>query len=191
MNKRKAPGTGRKMSGSKKTKLAGNGSQTRLSDRYFGMSGGLGAPSRSGSATSNINGDYESQSDIFDPSAPEGIGNLNNINRHDFDDIRSPLGPRHRSDSREESIPPFNEWVKNGKPCGSAEGAQDLDEADDERRRRIAEVNGDLDDDTAFQVAREQSTNPMPSINGDMDDDTAYEAAMEASMNIPTPSIET
>ena len=67
------------MPGPKRTKFGASRSQTRLSDRYFQMSGGLGAPSRSGSVTSNVNGDYDNQSEIFDPSAPEDVGNLNNV----------------------------------------------------------------------------------------------------------------
>ena len=62
-----------------------------------------------------------------------------------------------------------------------------MDYQDEDRRRAI---NGDVDEDTAERLAREQSEHPGPSVNGDLDDDTAYEAAIQASMNSPRPSIE-
>jgi hypothetical protein len=173
------------MPGSKKTKFGANGSQTRLSSSYFQMSGSLGAPSRqSGSVPRSINGDHDNETEIFDSSAPEGMNNI--INGHDLDDIRSPVGPRHRGDSREDNIPPFNEWGQNGR-AGAARNSMD-DQNED--RRRMEAINGDLDEDAAYEFAREQSMNPNPSINGELDEDAAYEFAREASMN-PRPSIET
>ena len=189
-NKRKAPGNGRKESGSKRTKLSADGSQTRLSDRYFQMSGGLGAPStQSASIPRSINGDYDNGSEIYDPNPPEHKNNV--IEGHDLDHIRSPLGFRSRGDSGEENIPPFNEWDQNAGPRRSAGAARNPAAEQNEDQRRIQAINGDLDEDAAYEFAREQSMNPTTSINGDLDDDAAYEFAREASILNPIPSIET
>jgi hypothetical protein len=170
-------------------KFGTNRSQTRLSDRYFQMSGGLGSPStQSGGVPRSINGDHDNESEIFDPSAPEGMKNI--INGHELDDIRSPVGTRHQGNSREDNIPPFHEWDQNGAPRGSAEARRNSTDEQNEDRRRMEAINGDLDEDAAYEFARERSMNPNPSINGDLDEDAAYEFAREASMN-PRPSIET
>jgi hypothetical protein len=166
-NPKKRPSLGHG-SQSKKAKPERDGQQTRLSftrgQSYPPMSGGLGSRSnRSCSVLSDLlNGlDDANGDETYDPSPPDGVENTGNtINGNDLDNVGSPSDVHRQCNSREGSFPLFNEWNPNGNSGGDAGRYQDSIRDDVEDIRRQEEINGDLDEEEAFQRAVRESVEP-------------------------------
>ena len=151
-----------------KAKQEGETQQIRLSfargPSYHTMSGGLGPRSdRSGSVTRDRGDDFDdvNGNDIYDPSPPEGVENVEDtINGNDLDNVGSPSGVRRRGSSRENSLPLCNAWNRSGDYGDNADSHQNSIRADIEAIRVMEELNGGVDEEKALRRAMRESVEP-------------------------------
>ena len=160
MNKRRPNGNGGQSQNAKRSKV-NHRFQSNLDSRGretpIIMSGGLGSrrtPSRSTSQSVDASSDNESAT--FDTTEPVDLREA--IQANSRSQIGSPVGSRHRGNSRES----FLSFRQSGRNGGSREvsPAEEDNPGPDENEMRRRDINGDFSEDEAFRFARRASMDP-------------------------------
>lgn len=159
-NKRQAPKDSGREQGSKRSRFGTGSLRSRLNVERSptpNMSGGLGARyTPSGSSSHSMNGDIDNQSVIFDTTEPVDLSEA--IQANNRSQISSPIGSRHRG-NRRESILPFRAQGRNGLSREESP-VEEQSPGTDQNELRRRDINGDLDEDEAFEIASRASMAP-------------------------------